>query len=140
LGFEQAWSLWLPKETCNHFAHDAGFEDGECKVMVRFLIHPNAQIHLELMLYDHPKGDQHVHYHKTNDVGGIRHIAMEVTDAVSVYNWLKNQPGVKMITKTPPEKLTPDPQRFFYWLDPYGVQWEMEEGRPMARVINGIIG
>jgi inosine-uridine nucleoside N-ribohydrolase/transcriptional regulator GlxA family with amidase domain/catechol 2,3-dioxygenase-like lactoylglutathione lyase family enzyme len=140
LGFEQAWSLWLPKETCTHFAHDAGFEDGDCKVMVRFLIHPNAQIHLELMLYDHPKGDQNVHYHKTNDVGGIRHVAMEVTDAVSVYNWLKNQPGVKMLMKTPPEKLTPDPQRFFYWLDPYGVQWEMEEGRPMARVINGIIG
>ncbi len=138
LGFQQAWSLWLPDETCKHFAHDAGFD--ECKVMVRFLIHPNAQIHLELMLYDFPKGDQEVHYHKTNDVGGIRHIAMEVTDALAVYNWLKNQEGVKMLSANPPEKLSPDPQTFFYWLDPYGVQWEMEEGRPMARVINGIIG
>ncbi len=40
----------------------------------------------------------------------------------------------------PPQRLTPDPQTFFYWLDPYGVQWEFEQGRPMARVINGIVG
>ncbi|HEX9060527.1 MAG TPA: hypothetical protein VF941_10135 [Clostridia bacterium] len=43
LGFQQAWSLWLPEETCKHFGHDAGFDEGtECKVMVRFLIHPNV--------------------------------------------------------------------------------------------------
>lgn len=142
LGFQQAWSLWLPKETCEHFAHDAGFE--ESKVMVRFLKHPNAQLHLELMMYEYPKGDQEIHFHKTNDVGGVRHIAMEVTDAVAVYNWLKDQEGVTIIKPVRegyvPEKLLPDPQTFFYWLDPYGVQWEMEQGRPMARVINGIIG
>ena len=50
--------------------------------MVRFLIHPNARTHLELMLYEFPKGDQEIHFHKTNDVGGIRHVALEVTDAV----------------------------------------------------------
>ncbi|MCX7922040.1 MAG: nucleoside hydrolase [Clostridia bacterium] len=146
LGFQQAWSLWLPEETCKHFGHDAGFPDGtECKVMVRFLIHPNAQLHLELMLYEEPKGDQTIHYHKTNDVGGIRHVALEVADAEAAYEWLKNQEGVQIIMPLTkgywnPEKLSPDPQTFFYWLDPYGVQWEFEQGRPMSRVINGIVG
>ncbi len=143
LGFEEAWSLWLPPETNEHFAADAGFD--ECKVLVRFLYHPNAQIHLELMMYEYPKGCQDIDYHKTNDVGGIRHVALEVSDAVAAYNWLKDQEGVTMIKPVregygPPQKLSPDPQTFFYWLDPYGVQWEFEQGRPMARVINGIVG
>lgn len=143
LGFEEAWTLWLPPETNLHFAADAGFDD--CKVLVRFLYHPNAQIHLELMMYEYPKGEQEIQYHKTNDVGGIRHVALEVSDAVAAYNWLKDQEGVRMIKPVregygPPQKLTPDPQTFFYWLDPYGVQWEFEQGRPMERVINGIVG
>jgi purine nucleosidase len=143
LGFEEAWSLWLPPETNEHFAADAGFKD--CKVLVRFLYHPNAQLHLELMMYEFPKGSQEIVYHKTNDVGGIRHVALEVSDAVAAYNWLKGQEGVKMIKPVrdgygPPQRLTPDPQTFFYWLDPYGVQWEFEQGRPMARLINGIVG
>jgi purine nucleosidase len=143
LGFEEAWSLWLPPATNQHFAKDAGFKD--CKVLVRFLYHPNAQFHLELMMYEFPKGEQSIAYHKTNDVGGIRHIALEVNDAVAAYNWLKDQEGVTLIKPVregygPPQRLTPDPQTFFYWLDPYGIQWEFEQGRPMARIINGIIG
>ncbi|ABM03677.1 Inosine/uridine-preferring nucleoside hydrolase [Psychromonas ingrahamii 37] len=140
LGFREAWSVWLSPESCEHFARDAGFADGKGKVMVRFLIHPNAQFHLELMYYEYPKGNQKISFHKTNDVGGIRHVALEVNNILEVYDWLKNQEGVKMLSDTPPEKLTPDPQTFFYWIDPYGVQWEMEEGRPMARVINGTVG
>jgi len=27
-----------------------------------------------------------------------------------------------------------------YWIDPWGVQWEMEQGRPVGRVVNGIVG
>lgn len=143
LGFEEAWSLWLPEEANAHFAADAGFEN--CKVLVRFLYHPNTQMHLELMMYEYPKGCQKIEYHKTNDVGGIRHVALEVNDAVAAYNWLKDQEGVTMIKPVrkgygPPQRLSPDPQTFFYWLDPYGVQWEFEQGRPMARVISGIIG
>jgi purine nucleosidase len=140
LGFREAWSVWLSPESCKHFMKDAGFADGEGKVMVRFLVHPNAQFHLELMYYEYPKGSQAISFHKTNDVGGIRHIALEVNNILEVYDWLKDQDGVTMLSNTPPERLTPDPQTFFYWVDPYGVQWEMEEGRPMARVINGIIG
>ncbi|HEX9060528.1 MAG TPA: VOC family protein [Clostridia bacterium] len=79
------------------------------------------------MLYEEPKGDPEVHYHKTNDVGGISHVAMEVTNVEAAYEWLKNQDGVRILMPLTkgywnPEKLTPDPQTFFYWLDPYGVQ------------------
>ncbi len=139
LGFRQAWSLWLPDEAAKRFARDAGIGE-DCRVMVRFLVHPNTKTHLELMMYEFPKGDQEIHFHKTNDAGGIRHVAMEVTDAVAVYHWLSRQKGVKLLADEPPSLLAPDPQTFFYFIDPYGVQWEFEQGRPMRRVINGIVG
>lgn len=139
LGFRHAWSLWLPDETAKRFARDAGIGE-DCRVMVRFLVHPNARIHLELMLYEFPKGDQEIHFHKTNDAGGIRHVALEVTDAVAAYNWLSRQEGVRLLADEPPSMLAPDPQTFFYFIDPYGVQWEFEQGRPMRRVVNGIVG
>jgi purine nucleosidase len=28
----------------------------------------------------------------------------------------------------------------FYWIDPWGVQWEMEQGRPVDRAVKGIMG
>ena len=140
LGFREAWSVWLYPKATERFMKDAGFSDGNGKVMVRFLVHPNAQIHIELMYYVFPKGNQKVSFHKTNDVGGVRHVALEVNNIHEVYNWLKNQKGVQMLSEKQPQKLSPDPQTFFYWIDPYGIQWEMEQGRPMARVVNGIIG
>lgn len=140
LGYQEAWSVWLRDESQLHFGRDAGFGSEPCRVMVRFLIHPNTQTHIELMYYEFPKGEQAVSFHRTNDVGGIRHAAFEVTDAIEVYHFLKNQEGVRMLSDSAPERLSPDPQTFFYWIDPYGVQWEMEEGRPMERVISGIVG
>lgn len=139
LGFRQAWSLWLPDQAAKRFGVDAGLGE-DCKVMVRFLEHPNARIHLELMLYDHPKGCPDIQFHKTNDAGGIRHVALEVNDALAAYNWLSRQDGVKLLSDQPPSLLAPDPQTFFYFIDPYGVQWEMEQGRPMRRVVNAIVG
>ncbi|CCN72236.1 nucleoside hydrolase [Vibrio nigripulchritudo] len=140
LGFRESWSVWLSPESCEHFMVDAGFDNSDGRVMVRFLVHPNAQIHLELMYYESPKGCQEITFHNTNDVGGIRHVALAVNNIHQLYDWLKDQDGVRMLNDSPPQKLTPDPQTFFYWIDPYGVQWEMEEGRPMERVINGIVG
>ena len=92
------------------------------------------------MMYVYPTGDQVIHFHKTNDAGGIRHVAMEVTDAVAAYQWLSRQEGVKLLSDQPPSLLAPDPQTFFYFIDPYGVQWEFEQGRPMRRVVSGIVG
>ncbi|HEY3946821.1 MAG TPA: hypothetical protein VGL78_16465 [Solirubrobacteraceae bacterium] len=37
-----------------------------------------------------------------------------------------------------PEELTPFPYKFFYWIDPWGVQWEMEQG--VDRAVKGIVG
>jgi purine nucleosidase len=139
LGFVVAWSVWLGDETSRHFAVDAGLGDS-ARLLVRFMVHPNAGFHIELMMYVYPTGDTEIHYRRTNDVGGIRHVALEVIDAVAAWKWLNGRPGVKLLSDCPPETLSPDPQKFFYWLDPYGVQWEFEEGRPMVRQVSGIDG
>lgn len=147
LGFEQAYNergiMDYPAVTRETFARDAGFLDGKVDVHIRFLKHPTAGIYLELMTYRHPLGSPDVIYRATNDMGGIRHVALEVSDAVRVFEYLKAQPGVRMINESPdygpPEELTPVKIRFFYWLDPWGVQWEMEEGRPIGNA-RGIVG
>ncbi|NOX70239.1 MAG: hypothetical protein GXP15_13705 [Gammaproteobacteria bacterium] len=147
LGFVQAHNArgvmdykGLTRET---FARDAGFLDGKVNVDIRFLKHPTAGLYLELMKYHLPVGSQEVLYRKTNDVGGIRHVALEVSNAEKVFEFLKQQPDVKMINESsqygPPEELTPVTITFFYWLDPWGVQWEMEEGRPIGN-LRGISG
>ncbi|MGL1931935.1 MAG: nucleoside hydrolase [Desulfotalea sp.] len=118
------------------FAKDAGFLDGSVNVDVRFVRHPQAGICLELMKYKYPEGSQEVHFFKTNDMGGPRHIALEVDDIAAVFTHLKKQPEVRMINSSKkygiPIDLEGTDISFFYWLDPYGVQWEMESGRPVA--------
>lgn len=118
------------------FARDAGFLDGVVDVDVRFLRHPQAGLCLELMRYHAPQGSQEIKYHPTNELGGPRHIALEVTDIQSVFEHLKSQPDVRMVSTSkaygPPETLGMTGIAFFYWLDPYGVQWEMEQGRPIG--------
>ena len=147
LGFEQAHNargvMDYPSVTRETFARDAGFLDGKVDVHIRFLKHPTAGIYLELMTYRYPAGSGEVIYRNTNDMGGIRHVALEVSDAVRVFEYLKAQPDVRMINPSPdygpPEELTPVTIKFFYWLDPWGVQWEMEEGRPIGDA-RGIVG
>lgn len=143
LGFEQACDedgkMDYPNLTLTSFAKDAGFLDGNVNVDIRFLHHPVAGLYLELMRYHYPKGNPAITIKNTNDMGGIRHVALEVTDALVAFEYLKDQPGVTMVrypdkeTKDeeigPPLTLDPFPMAFFYWRDPYGVQWEMESGR-----------
>jgi len=147
LGFVQAHNergvMDYPGYTRDTFARDAGFMDGKVNVDIRFLIHPTAGLYLELMKYHSPVGSKEIIYRNTIDLGGIRHVAMEVSDADKVFYYLKQQPDVKMITDSPeygpPEYLEPVKIKFFYWLDPWGVQWEMEEGRPIGN-LRGISG
>lgn len=147
LGFEQAHNergvMDYEGVTRESFARDAGFLDGQVNVDIRFLRHPTAGLYLELMKYHSPSGSQNIVFRNTNDLGGIRHVALEVSDAVRVFEFLKTQPDVKLINESseygPPEELTPVKIRFFYWLDPWGVQWEMEEGRPIGK-LRGISG
>jgi len=143
LGFEPAYNedgkMDYPNLTLTSFAKDAGFLEGKVNVDIRFLHHPVAGLYLELMRYHYPKGDPDITIKNTNDMGGIRHAALEVTDGLAVFEYLKDQPGVTMVrypdkeTKDeeigPPMTLDPFPMSFFYWRDPYGVQWEMESGR-----------
>ena len=73
---------------------------------------------MELFTYDHPKGDQDIHIRKTNDLGGIRHVAVEVPDAVEAYEFIRCQQLAYGETRPPhrdpgaghaPEQITPFP-------------------------------
>jgi len=143
LGFEQAYDadgrMDYRHLTLSSFAKDAGFIAGKVDVDILFLRHPIAGLYLELMCYHTPKGEQKISLKNTNDMGGIRHAALEVNDVFEAFEYLKDQPGVELIQypnsqtndqeTTPPLMLNPFPVAFFYWRDPYGVQWEMEAGR-----------
>jgi catechol 2,3-dioxygenase-like lactoylglutathione lyase family enzyme len=87
LGFEEASNadgrMDYPGLDLASFARDAGFADGRVSLDVRFLKHPEMGVYLELFTYHHPKGDQTIHRRKTNDLGGIRHVAVEVPDALA---------------------------------------------------------
>ena len=131
------------------FARDAGFGDQALSLDIYFLKHPEMGLYLELFHYQHPEGDQTVRRRATNDVGGIRHVAIEVPDAVAVYEFLRSQVEAYDERRLKidilggdhvPEEITPYPYKFFYWIDPWGVQWEVEEGRPVDVAVKGIVG
>lgn len=153
LGFEPAANddgpMDYPRVDLASFARDAGFADGKIDVDIRFLKHPLMGLYLELFTYRHPMGDQTVRRRQTNDMGGIRHVAVEVPDAVAAHAFIRThqeayaQRGLRidiMGDDHVPEELAPFPYKFFYWIDPWGVQWEMEQGRPVDRVVQGIVG
>ncbi|MGC9494566.1 nucleoside hydrolase [Vibrio genomosp. F10] len=147
LGFERALDAQGEKMDyrnveMNEFNQDAGLANQDVKVDVLFLKHPYASVYLELMHYQRPEGKSEVPPQpKTYDLGGPRHIALEVSNCTAVFNYLKTQEGITMIDTSEeyhPEKLNGFPISFFYWIDKYGVQWEMEEGRRVG-VARGII-
>jgi inosine-uridine nucleoside N-ribohydrolase/catechol 2,3-dioxygenase-like lactoylglutathione lyase family enzyme len=138
LGFKQAYDhdgskMDYTNVKMEAFAVDAGIADGKVDVDVRFLKHPQAELYLELMTYRTPKGSEKIPVQpKTYDLGGPRHIAMEVSNCKEVFSYLSEQEGVTMINRSSnyhPVKLDGFPITFFYWVDQYGIQWEMEEGR-----------
>ncbi|PIQ43834.1 MAG: bleomycin resistance protein [Gammaproteobacteria bacterium CG11_big_fil_rev_8_21_14_0_20_46_22] len=141
------------------FSKSAGFMDKPeaVEVSIGFLHVRGANFFIELMEYHYPKGDQTIHYRKTNDVGGPRHVCLQVTDIDDAFNFIKTQ-EVKLISDHPDYKpykisaITPDEFKFydeqkensvrekqavcdiiggiryFYFIDQYGIQWECEEG------------
>ena len=153
LGFEPASNADGPMDypglDLATFARDAGFEDGQVSVDIRFLKHPEIGLYLELFTYHHPRGDQTVYRRNTNDLGGVRHVALEVPDAVAAHEFIRSQQQaylqrglrIEILGQDHiPERLDPFPYTFFYWIDPWGVQWEMEQGRPIGRGVQGIVG
>ena len=91
LGFNPASNADGPMKylnVTNHgFCVDAGFES--CRVDILFLKHEIINLYLELFFYYEPVGDRKIPIFNTNDAGGIRHIAVEVVDAVQTYEDLK---------------------------------------------------
>jgi catechol 2,3-dioxygenase-like lactoylglutathione lyase family enzyme len=153
LGFEPAVNadgpMDYPGVDLPSFARDAGFADGRASLDCRFLKHPEVGLYLELFVYRRPKGDQTIHRHETNDLGGVRHVAVEVSDAVAAHAFISDQQrayasrGLQIEIlggAHVPEEIAPFPYTFFYWIDPWGVQWEMEQGRPVGRAVSGITG
>jgi len=153
LGFEPAANadgpMHYPAVDLASFARNAGFADGRVDLDIGFLKHPTIGLYLELFVYRHPKGDPTVHRRSTNDMGGIRHVAVEVADAVAAHAFIHAQQeayakkGLRIDILGDdhvPEELTPFRYKFFYWIDPWGVQWEMEQGRPVDRAVRGIVG
>ena len=76
-------------------------------------------------------------------------MALEVPDAVAAHAFIRSQQqaygerGLRIDILGQdhiPEEITPYPYTFFYWIDPWGVQWEMEQGRPVDRAVKGIVG
>jgi catechol 2,3-dioxygenase-like lactoylglutathione lyase family enzyme len=153
LGFDQAANADGPMDYAGvdlvSFARDAGFDDGQVSLDIRFLKHAEVGLYLELFTYHHPRGDQTIHLRRTNDLGGIRHVALEVPDAVAAHTFIRFQQQayakrglhIEILGQDHiPEEIAPYPYTFFYWIDPWGVQWEMEQGRPVDRAMKGIVG
>jgi len=142
------------------FSKSAGFLDRpeDVDVSICFLEIPDAGLFIELFEYHHPPGDQTIHSHKTNDMGGPRHICLRVKDIDKAFNHVKNYEGVRLINPSTEyeafkiDEITPDQfkfadpalesshsekqnvcdtvgsTRYFYFIDRYGVQWEFEQG------------
>ncbi len=128
------------------------------EVSIRFLKIPGANIFLELMQYHNPTKLTPIIERKTYELGGPRHICLKVTNIIEAFNFLKEQDGIKMINSSneyKPHKIDPiQPNEFvffdvnkeanlnakkraceiakdisyFYFIDQYGVQWELEQG------------
>ena len=112
---------------------------------------------VELMRYHSPRGNTRIPAFKTHDAGGPRHICLRVENIEQAFAHLAACRGVRMINPSRGyrpyqlEPITPEQfkvfdsrteanrqakeqvaQRisaitFFYFLDPYGVQWEIEQ-------------
>ena len=115
----------------NDFAKNAGFMNGICKVDCVWMYHPLIHLNLEIFRYYEPKGKNRLDdIPKTQDVGGIKHVSFEVEDIEAAFHFLKSQKGVRMVSDSEayvPKAVEPFPFKFFFWIDPFGVQWEVEE-------------
>lgn len=129
----------------------------DVNVSIRFLEIPGTPVFLELMQYHNPVGENHIRNKKVNDVGGVGHICLRVNDIDDAFAFIKKQPDVKLINVSDEYKpfkidsITPgefhffDQSKnneaeknsvcdvigkisFFYFIDPYGIQWEFEQG------------
>lgn len=130
----------------------------DVEVSIAFLDIPGAQLMLELMEYHNPPAVYDIHPQQVNDIHGVRHVALRVNDIDQAFENAQTESGVRMISqhdtyrpftisKTKADQfMFFDPAqerdirlkettaqdigtiRYFYCVDPYGVQWEFEQG------------
>lgn len=130
----------------------------EVEVSIAFLEIPGAGLTLELMEYHNPQVVNKVAHYGVNEVCGVRHVALKVIKIDEAFKHVKSTPGITLINASdsyqpfridsirPEEfrfhdiKLESDSSeknkvcnivqniRYFYFIDPYGVQWEFEQG------------
>lgn len=128
------------------------------EVTIRFLEIPGANVFLELMEYHAPQALTPIQIKKTHELGGPRHICLRVSNIDQAFQFLKTQDGVTMINSSDQYKpykidgITPSEFKFFdvekeadsdekqkvcdivgeiryfYFIDKYGIQWELEQG------------
>lgn len=127
-------------------------------VTVRFLEIPGANLFMELMQYHSPPGNEQIVVRRTNDLGGPRHLCLRVADIDAAFQHVLATDGARPIHASPEyrphriDSITPDQFRFFdpkkeadaeakadvceiiggiwffYLIDRYGIQWELEAG------------
>ena len=125
---------------------------------IAFMTLPNVNLTLELMEYHTPKTVQKIIQHiPVNDVAGIRHVALKVKDVNKAYEHILTMDGIYPINQSPaykPHKIdgiteeditlfdvksdtkkekskiiqTVSNTHYCYFIDKYGVQWELEQG------------
>jgi maltose O-acetyltransferase len=133
-------------------------EPERVSVSIAFVEIPGTDLTLELMQYHNPPAQNIVRAYKVNAVGGVRHIALKVDDIDRAFAHVKSLAENQMINADPkyqPFKIDPiqttefrfydaaleanEPEkakvcrivgniRYFYFIDPNGVQWEFEQG------------
>lgn len=133
-------------------------EPEKVDVSISFLVIPGTKICLELIEPHSPLGNRDVRFSKVYDMSGVRHICLKVTNIDEAFAYLKSIPEITMVNQSdnygpfkidqiiPNEfrffdkDLESSPQekekvcqivsntRYFYFLDPYGIQWELEQG------------
>ena len=115
--------------------------DGDCLLDITWLRHPHMNLNHELVYHYEPEGRNLIEQYG-HDIGNVRHIACSVEDVDKASEFLKSQEGVTLISDHPqyrPITMVPFPFKFFYWDDPFEVQWECEEGDEIVtRQITGV--
>ncbi|HJO93555.1 MAG TPA: VOC family protein [Victivallales bacterium] len=139
------------------FSKSAGFmlKPNQVDVTIRFLSIPSANITLELMQYFNPIGINSKKEKKTNDIG-FGHISLNISNIEEAFEYIcKND--IKLISSdsnycpfkidditndefyffdnklensvTEKDKLRKliSNTRYFYFIDKYGIQWELEQ-------------
>lgn len=131
---------------------------GDVDVSIAFVEIPSTSIFIEIMEYHCPVGNINNIYKKANTIGGVGHICIKVKGIERAFEHIKGCTGVKLISSDvnyKPYNIDPisiddfmffderknkskiekeavckiiEKIRYFYFIDKYGVQWELEEG------------